>query len=379
MPITQINGVSPRPQREDDDPLSTIFKGLQIANQVFEIPTNIAAMKKAQAEAEAANKRLATGGYDKLDLHKAGVEVDESGNFRPSAAAVQKEQTERVKTAVDDLNRSYTVLNTIQSAGKKPPPGLLEMINRQQSAVNSIMGGSQQGGAGGATQVSFGGQNLGGGFSGLETDPNWVSPDERAIRRFGLQEQIKEQKAKSERARQNKIQGLEHDSTFEPQRNKVEDYRTLRESTAPDLKRMIGEMREMIKTSGSEWLPTEKKALMASKMAQIQLKMKEFANLGVLNGPDMEIMLRQMGDPTAVNFQNAFGGNATLKTLDDIEKGIDFGVEQTGRGLGYKMPKAKPQQQASDPATQEKINKAKALGYSDAEIEAYLNGQKTKP
>jgi hypothetical protein len=151
MPIVSINGVSPRPQRQDDDPLSTIFKGLQIANQLVDIPVNLAAMKKANAEAELAAKKMAGGGYDKLELAKAGLQVGADGNLTQDDRSKQKETNAQVKELSESIRQGYSAVGSLAQHGKRAP-GLENDLKRQESLLATLTG-SKSG-------PQFGGQML---------------------------------------------------------------------------------------------------------------------------------------------------------------------------------------------------------------------------
>lgn len=76
----------------------------------------------------------------------------------------------------------------------------------------------------------------------------------------------------------------------------------------------------MVEKHGKEVLPSEEKAIMQSLISDIGLTYKgtDFANLGVLNGPDLEILLKIMGDPTSLTTMPANQQKAKLSTFRDI-------------------------------------------------------------
>lgn len=90
--------------------------------------------------------------------------------------------------------------------------------------------------------------------------------------------------------------------------------------TAPVLKQ-IDKILEAIKDEKIlgliDKIPGEKKARLESDLRQLQLvyKSEEFANLGVLTGPDLELLNAITGDPTALFNLNASSARAKLNSM----------------------------------------------------------------
>jgi len=87
---------------------------------------------------------------------------------------------------------------------------------------------------------------------------------------------------------------------------------------------VIMKLRGYVKEYGTEILPTQGKKDMRQALVETQLQLKELANLGVLNGPDLELMLKELPDPTALaDNLNPFAGgqiNKVIASMQDILK-----------------------------------------------------------
>jgi GH24 family phage-related lysozyme (muramidase) len=82
-----------------------------------------------------------------------------------------------------------------------------------------------------------------------------------------------------------------------------------------------------VEKTGNVFLPGEDKDAVSRKRRNIQLQLKELYNLGVLNGPDLQLMDNMLFDPSAS--LNPFGGNfgfnvnvagRTRKSVDDLKE-----------------------------------------------------------
>lgn len=72
---------------------------------------------------------------------------------------------------------------------------------------------------------------------------------------------------------------------------------------------------------GTEYLPTQAKRDMSQDITEIQMQLKEIANLGVLNGPDLELMLKEVPDPTALKEQfNPMAGEQIATAYGNLKE-----------------------------------------------------------
>lgn len=130
-----------------------------------------------------------------------------------------------------------------------------------------------------------------------------------------------------------KVPGYQLGPESRPQLPEVSKFRTAT-VTAKNIGRMVDELLPLVNTYGIEKLPGETKAKMKSKMRELQLAMKEYANLGVLNGPDMMILADQIGDPTSgIWYPGRVGG--ILETLKEVKDSAGRGIDLTARSMGY--------------------------------------------
>lgn len=110
---------------------------------------------------------------------------------------------------------------------------------------------------------------------------------------------------------------------------RVEEVTKVTSLTAP-LLNQLRTLQGLIDQYGVEKAPTEAKRRMEGMLTQIQLDLKSepFANLGVLTGPDLDILTNLTGDPTA--FTNFSSKNAKTK-LKEVEKYL---MNKTNTKLG---------------------------------------------
>lgn len=78
----------------------------------------------------------------------------------------------------------------------------------------------------------------------------------------------------------------------------------------------IGRYRALLKSYGPTILPNEAKVKLSSSYSDLLLELKELAELGVLAGPDMDIMEAVSANPTTLKGQLL--GDDILKQLDEV-------------------------------------------------------------
>jgi len=137
---------------------------------------------------------------------------------------------------------------------------------------------------------------------------------------------------------------------------------------------------------GGAVLPGQQKDALAGARRDLQLQMKELYNLGVLNGPDLELMNQMLVDPTSV-------GNAALNMVGiaDLDKRMDANIAQVRdqlirmaapkmRALGLAVPDSatpppQPGPQAASAPYQEPAT-PDFSAMSDAELQAWIDANK---
>lgn len=82
----------------------------------------------------------------------------------------------------------------------------------------------------------------------------------------------------------------------------------------------LKDLRKTFDSTGTEYFPTGGKTKLQSQYTNLQLQLKELFNLGVLNGPDLDLMNKIMVDPTSFGSQT-FGGTSRAKAgMDEVER-----------------------------------------------------------
>jgi hypothetical protein len=93
-------------------------------------------------------------------------------------------------------------------------------------------------------------------------------------------------------------------------------------------------LRNLVEKNGTEYGFGAAQNQMQNAAQRIQLNLKELENLGVLNGPDMEILAKSFADPTSL--RNQFRDNKTLlNSYDDFDNYLTARVNETGKARGY--------------------------------------------
>lgn len=81
----------------------------------------------------------------------------------------------------------------------------------------------------------------------------------------------------------------------------------------------FGRYRGLLERHGVELMPGADKLALSGAYQDLLLEMKELYNLGVLNGPDLEIMQKVLKDPTAAS-SAGYRGSTILNQLDTVVK-----------------------------------------------------------
>tara|TARA_R110002153_G_scaffold94802_2_gene228369 strand:- start:510 stop:1829 length:1320 start_codon:yes stop_codon:yes gene_type:complete len=100
-----------------------------------------------------------------------------------------------------------------------------------------------------------------------------------------------------------------------------------------------------IKETGLEILPGGAQAATNTDYLSLLMQMKEFFNLGVLNGPDLELMTRMFADPTKVT-SATIGASGILEQIATIRTKMNSDLDLV-RGVHGPKGKAKPPTGAS--------------------------------
>lgn len=122
---------------------------------------------------------------------------------------------------------------------------------------------------------------------------------------------------------------------FRPPEKTVEDLRA-QKNTVDLMNTTIDKLDEAIGKYGTAVLPGEENALMGSLVTDLQLRAKEFQKLGVLNGPDLALMMKQFGDPTSLRGK-ALGPKALQLKLKQMKALINNGLKTTAANSGFDL------------------------------------------
>lgn len=98
-----------------------------------------------------------------------------------------------------------------------------------------------------------------------------------------------------------------------------EKKQTLALRTAQDT---LNDLRSTFSNTGPELLPTVGKTKLTSQYRNLQLQLKELFNLGVLNGPDLELMNQVLIDPTSYG-ANILGKDRIVASMDEVQRFIE--------------------------------------------------------
>lgn len=74
--------------------------------------------------------------------------------------------------------------------------------------------------------------------------------------------------------------------------------------------------------TGTEFWPSVGKTKLTSQYRNLQLQLKELFNLGVLNGPDLELMNQVLIDPTSTG-ANLLGSERVVASMDEVQRFIE--------------------------------------------------------
>lgn len=166
-------------------------------------------------------------------------------------------------------------------------------------------------------------------------------------------------------------------STVVPQRGGPHDPAASKEgreqaSNIARVDQALDNYRQAVATVGTKVIPGPEKLRLSSSHTDLLMEMKELYNLGVLNGPDYELMLGVIKDPTSVwTVGQGYTGKDLLKQLDSVvvpklEAAKRLYKEKYGRPFDVGVGTAAPD--ATTPSAPVKS----LADMTDAELEAEL-------
>ena len=111
-----------------------------------------------------------------------------------------------------------------------------------------------------------------------------------------------------------------------------------------DLESALNQYRDLVKDYGTEVLPGQNKTALKSAYTNLQMKLKEAMNLGVLNGPDVERIGSMITDPTSLGGVGQTimtgGGNPYLTQVDEVATDLANTRKNLESIYGKQVPQA---------------------------------------
>ena len=126
------------------------------------------------------------------------------------------------------------------------------------------------------------------------------------------------------------------------------------EKIAADFGSMLSRYRGLIKEGGAAVSPSVRRSQLETVYTQVLLNLKEQLNLGVLNGPDLEIMQKLLSPPTGLmaGAKEVFTGkDAFLTQIDEVERMMQNRVNAVTQIYGGNAQQPKPQAGGLQPGT----------------------------
>lgn len=187
----------------------------------------------------------------------------------------------------------------------REPQGLLD---KPQGLLNQPKGFINRGPAG--TSDAFKGVQY-------DYDPSRYLPGTkpRKAREFESSRRMKEAEKRSEDMKyqdEARIPNLELQQGYRPDSTSIRDVRGA-QTASQNLRSIINQLDSLVAEHGTEVMPTSAKKQMQLLQNELVTQMKEIDKLGALAGPDMQLELGKLGDPTELSFTNvANPGGADL-------------------------------------------------------------------
>lgn len=156
-----------------------------------------------------------------------------------------------------------------------------------------------------------------------------------------------------------------------------QEAQKLRDSVtiANSMKQDIARMKELVKAYGTEFNDTNARREMAEINTRLRMKQKNIDELGVLNGPDLGLMIKQIPDPTD-NWENlkavipGFGntGKNIYDSFERLDQTIAREVNDKTAARGYRPKDAKGSRKIVKTQTNQKTGQKRII-YDDGTAE----------
>lgn len=157
---------------------------------------------------------------------------------------------------------------------------------------------------------------------------------------------IDAEKEKADYALGSKVPGYEMQEGFRPKLEDIGKFRTSK-NVASNIKNLTSKIRDILETSGPQGLPGDAKGKLDQYITQLALQKKEADKLGVLAGPDLDLLMKQIGNSTSFADMIARGGYDSakrqyLQNLTGLDEAADFALNTEAANLGFRPVAEKP-------------------------------------
>lgn len=178
-----------------------------------------------------------------------------------------------------------------------------------------------------------------------EQEREWQHAD--AMQREGWNHSDASQQAGFQHADASQQAGFAHDNEIKTLETATKappaDFMTKGKSIM-DLESALNQYRDLVKDYGTEVVPGQNKAALRSAYTNLQMKLKEAMNLGVLNGPDLERIGSMITDPTSLGGVGQsvmnMGSNPYLTQIDEVATDLGNTRKNLESIYGRQIPQA---------------------------------------
>lgn len=160
---------------------------------------------------------------------------------------------------------------------------------------------------------------------------------EASERRKTSAEKRKSEKETQDFLRSAAVPGYEPDPDVRPAASDVSKFRA-QTVVVNKINKLADDLKSKLKQTGvgpQSILPGPAKDSLTSSLRALQIALKEYDNLGVLNGPDMKILSEEIGDPTSI-FVYPGKTKVLLNTIDEVKKRGQDGIRLQAESMGYR-------------------------------------------
>ena len=331
--MAQINQRQPR--QESDDPITLLMKGLTVASQVYGIKANMQQLEDAKAKNDvdtternrvaSERERIAGGNYNANEMvelsktHKfSPTQVEGGQQINPGGAGPVWAYVEKSKPAapqfdkVTDVQKDGkigTILRNSSTGEETFYAGAPKEVKQKETSplLRSVVG--LKDGVSGTFVKDY--------STGKPVEVDFIPEKTPLAKSIG------------------KVFGATPMEGFTPttqDAEKIKVARDARDGIAAGMARLD----DLYKTNGTE-LVGDNATEMEGIVTGMQLNLKELQNLGVLNGPDLALLQRQIPDPSSLaeNAKGFTGQDRYVAKRDTFVNALEDKFESGLRARGF--------------------------------------------